>query len=113
MHIGSTITWEVQFTDTDSGDAADPDTVEFFLREEIDGTELRWIYSESPSEGTHYPEGFSAMTKEGTGNYRVRERARKPERHSGLFVGSGNDGNDQVFEMTVFVRHSPIASRDP
>jgi len=109
-HIGSQISWSVLFTNAAGADA-DPSVVKFWLREEIDGTELSWTYSASPVSGTHYPAGMNAIVKDSVGDYSLAFVARKAERHSGVWVGSG-----AVYQVpaptVVFVRHSPIAAID-
>lgn len=105
--IGSQLTWSVHFTNAAGADA-DPTTVHFWLREEIDGTERQWIYNAAPVEGTHYPTGTNPIVKDSTGDYSVAYVAEKAERHTGVWVGSGT-----VFQSpspsVVFVRHSPIS----
>lgn len=101
--LGQQIDFAMEFTNS-SDAAADPDTVKFFLLENIDGTQLEWTYNASPVEGTDFPTGLLAMVKDSTGNYRVPYIARKPERLVGTFIGTGTIFQSQ--ELTEFVRHS-------
>lgn len=110
ISIGSKIAWAVKFTNGAGADA-DPASVRFLLREEVDGTELEWIYSASPVAGTHYPTGMSALVKDSTGDYSLAFVARKPERHTGVWLGSGTV--DQTTQNTVFVRHSLFEAMEP
>lgn len=108
-HVGSQITFSVTFTNSAGADA-DPTVVTFWLREEVDGTELQWTYNAAAVEGTHFPTGMNAIVKDSTGDYSLVFIARKPERHSGVWVGSGTIF--QTSTSTVLVRHSPIAAID-
>lgn len=109
-NIGSLIVWSKKFTDTAGADA-DPTSIKFFLREEIDGTELEWTYNAAPTEGTHYPTGMNPVVKDSTGDYHVNFIARKAERLTGRWLGSGTyfDAN----ETTNFVRHSLLVLAEP
>jgi hypothetical protein len=109
--IGSTLTFEVTFTDA-AGAAADPDTVGFWLREGIDGTESEWIYDASPVEGTHFPVGANAIVRASAGVYSVAWVTRKAERHTGAWAGSGTVPT-QSSEISYLVRHSGIAALEP
>jgi hypothetical protein len=54
---------------------------------------------------------MNPITKSGTGVYALLFVTRKPERHSGCWVGTGT-----VFyaeQQTVFVRHSEVSTLDP
>lgn len=108
--VGSKITWAVKFTDGAGADA-DPDEVRFLLREGIDGTELEWIYAAVPVEGTHYPTGMDPIAKDSAGDYSLPFIARKPERHTGFWLGSGTV--DQTTQNTVFIRHSLLEAMEP
>lgn len=108
-HIGQTLTFSVLFTDDDSI-AADPTTVTFQLREGIDGTELEWTYNAIPVAGTHYPTGMNPIEKDSTGNYSLAFVARKSERHTGFWRGTGTV--NQSSQTTAFVRHSDIEAVD-
>lgn len=110
-YIGHGLTFSVQFTNT-SGIAADPTTVVFFLREEVDGTELQWTYNAAPTEGTHYPTGMNPVVRDASGQYHVVFVARKPERHTGFWKGTGNSVN-QTSAVTAFVRHAAISLAEP
>lgn len=102
--LGQQIDFAVEFVDS-AGDAADPDVVEFFLREAIDGTQLQWTF------GGITPPGAFDMVKDSTGNYRVPWVARKPERITGTFIGSGTIY--QSVQLTAFVRHSENTLVEP
>lgn len=104
--IGSLITYSVIFTNS-SNEAADPTLVQFWLRENVDGTELEWSYNASPVEGTHYPTGANPVVKDSTGNYHVDWVSRKPERHTGFWQSSGTIYQTSL--TTVFVRHTALA----
>lgn len=110
IDLGTSHSFSVTFENS-SGTATDPTSVRFLLREEVDGTELEWIYSAAPVSGTHYPTGMNPITKSGTGLYALSFVTRKPERHTGVWVGSGT-----VFyaeQQTLFVRHSEVSAIDP
>ncbi len=107
-NIGGTIVFSKKFTDAAGADA-DPTVVKFYLREEIDGTELEWNYAAVAVEGTDYPTGMNPIVKDSTGNYHVAWISRKPERHTGYWRGLGNDV-DQSQQSTAFVQHSDVAS---
>jgi hypothetical protein len=94
-----------------SGTATDPTTVKFYLREQVDGSEYEWTYNASPVSGTHYPVGMQPVTKSGTGIYAVAYDAKKPERVTGMFVGTGVVYDSE--QTTLFVRHAEIATLDP
>ncbi len=93
-----------------AGTATDPTTIKFFMREEVDGTELEWTYNAAAVEGTHYPVGMQPIVKNGTGIYQLSYDARKPERVSGALVGTGTVVESVPF--TLFVRHSDIETLD-
>jgi hypothetical protein len=100
----------VQFTDIDTGDAANPTTVTLFLLEELPGGEERmWTYNAVPVEGTHYPTGENPITTTGTGAFELEYVPRIEERHTGEWKGAGNNVH-QVFPFTFFVRHSGLQS---
>lgn len=95
-----------------SGTATDPTTaVKFYMREHADGTELEWTYNASPVSGTHYPTGMQPITKSGTGVYALAYDTRKPERVTGLWVGTGTVFDSK--QQTLFVRHVESATIDP
>ena len=106
--IGSALTFSAVFTNATSGAVADPTAVTFRLREGIDGTELFWNYNASPTQGTDYPAGANAMVKDSTGTYHVVWVARKPERHTGHWQGTG--AVVQTSEAAALVRHSDLAA---
>lgn len=108
-YVGSLITFSETFLNS-SGVATDPSTVTFRLREGVDGTELLWTYSGSPVSGVNYPVGASAMVKASTGVYQVNWTARKPERLTGHWSGTGTVV--QADEITEFVSHSEVESVD-
>jgi len=108
-YVGQDITFATVFTNS-SDVEADPTVVRFLLREGVDGTELEWIYNAAPVAGTHYPVGANAMVKDSAGNYHVLWTARKAERHTGFWVGSGTI--NQTSQTTVFVRHTDVAAID-
>lgn len=105
--IGAALTFSVEFFDS-SNTAADPTAVYFWLRENIDGTELEWTYNASPVSGRDYPAGANPMVKDSAGNYHVVWAARKAERHTGFWQGTG--AVVQSSQATAFVRHSDIAA---
>lgn len=110
IFVGSEVVFAAHFVDGAGADA-DPDLVRFFLREGVDATELEWIYNAAPVEGTHYPTGMEPIVRDSAGDYSLPWITRKPERHTGFWVGSGTV--DQAIPVTVFVRHTPIAALDP
>lgn len=110
IFVGSEVVFAANFVNG-AGTDTDPDSVRFFLREGVDATELEWIYNASPTEGTHYPTGMEPIVRNSTGNFSLPWLMRKPERHTGFWVGSGTV--DQAIPVTVFVRHTPIAALDP
>lgn len=113
MNLGAPISFTAHFEDSAGADA-DPTTVKFFLREEVDGTELEWEYNASAVEGTHYPTGQNAMVKGSTGDYSVAFVARKPERLTAFWKGVGGSFVTTTTNLsTVFIRHSEIALVEP
>ncbi len=110
-HIGQAVTFSVVFTHITSGVETDPTVVEFWLRENVIGTESYWVYNASHVEGTHYPTGGNPIVRATAGNYSVVWVTRNPERHVGFWEGSGNSA-DQASQTTVFVRHSDIEEVD-
>ena len=107
--IGSTLTFSVVFTDAEGG-VANPDLVEFWLREEIDGTELQWTINGATGTAITTPTGMNALVRDSTGLFHLSFVARKPERQSGYWRGSGTIF--QASEDTAFVRHSAIGAID-
>lgn len=107
--IGSTLTFSVTFTNA-AGAVANPDLVEFWLREEIDGTELQWTMNGATGASISTPAGMNALVRDSTGVFHLSFVARKAERHSGYWRGSGTIF--QASEDTVFVRHSAIGAID-
>jgi len=95
----------------DLGVAADPGVVKFYAREHVDGTELEWTYNVSPVAGTHYPVGMNPIVRNSAGNYDLDYVARKPERVTGFWLGTGTIF-DSV-QQTLFVRHAESATVDP
>jgi hypothetical protein len=110
MVVGELKRFIQKFVDS-SGVDADPAFTEFWLREEIDGTELRWTYTLSGAVTTS-PTGFtSVIVRDSAGDYHLDFNARKPERITGQWVGAGTV---LAFEPeTVFVRHSLIVALEP
>lgn len=108
--LGEQITFTQKFT-TSAGVDADPTTVSFFLREEVDGTELEWSMTGATGVVISTPTGMNAIVKDSTGDYHLAFTARKPERISAQWTGPGTV---LVFAAeTVFVRHSAIALLEP
>ncbi len=110
ISIGTSYTFTHVFLN-DAGSATDPSVVKFYLREHVDGTELEWTYNAAPVSGTHYPVGMNPIVRNGAGDFEVDYVSRKPERVTGMFVGTGT-----VFDSaqaTLFVRHAEIAALDP
>lgn len=105
--MGDPLTYSVVFENS-AGTAADPSVVRFFLREGVDGTELEWTYNASPVSGTHYPVGANPVVKDATGTYHVVWVSRKPERHTGFWLGSGTVFQSQ--QETQNVRHSEVGA---
>jgi hypothetical protein len=95
---------------TSAGTATDPTVVKFYLREEVDGTELEWTYNASPTSGTHYPVGMQPIVRASAGVYSVAYDSRKPERVTGMWVGTGTVYN--ATQETLFVRHPGIEFLD-
>lgn len=106
--IGSLTVWSKLFTNA-AEVATDPDVVTFFLREEVDGTELEWSYTTSGAV-TVTPTGQSAIVRDSAGNFHVNFVTRKPERLTGWWRGAGTIF--QAAALTVFVRHSLIQAVD-
>lgn len=107
--VGSDLTFSEEFLNT-SGAATDPTAVHFWLREGVDDTELEWTYNASPVSGVDYPAGANPMVKDSTGNYHVVWVARKPERHTGVWQGTG--AVVQASQETQFVRHTDVAAAE-
>lgn len=96
-----------QLTTNAAGTAANPTTIEFWLREEVDGTELQWTFSPAV-----FPTGFTAMANPSTGTFTVAYTTRKPERVTGQWRLTG------AFILvnppeTLLVRHSIISAIEP
>ncbi len=94
-----------------AGSPTDPTVVKFYLREEVDGTELEWTYAAVPVAGTDYPVGMNPIVRNGAGDFEVDYIARKPERVSAFFLGTGAVADGAP--STLFVRHASIAILDP
>lgn len=92
---------------TSAGTATDPTVVKFYMREEVDGTELEWTYNASAVEGTHYPVGMQPIVRVSAGLYTVAYDSRKPERVTGLWVGEGTAYD--ASQETLFVRHAAVS----
>lgn len=110
IEIGELYSFVQKFT-TSAGVDADPAFVEFWLREEVDGTELQWTYTTSGAVTTS-PTGFtSVIVRDSAGDFHLDFNARKPERLTAQWVGTGTV---LVYPPeTVFVRHSLIVALDP
>ena len=110
MELGELHSFVQKFT-TSAGVDADPALVEFWLREEIDGTELRWTYTTSGAVTTS-PTGFSSViVRDSAGDFHLDFNARKPERLTGQWLGVGTV---VVYgPETVFVRHSGVRAIQP
>lgn len=111
LTLGSAYSFGLTFRNPTTLVATDPSSIRFLLREEIDGTELEWIYNSSPVSGTHYPVGMNPITRSGTGAYALSYVTRKPERHSGVWVGFGTVYYTE--QQTVLVRHLEVSALDP
>mgnify|MGYP001605977784 CR=1 FL=1 len=104
--VGDRTVFSVLFLNA-SGVAADPTTVQFRLREEIDGTELYWDIVPTT------PTGMNAIDTSGaTGIFTLSFVNRKTERLTGTWIGAGN-GVNQTKTQTFFVRHSLIEALEP
>lgn len=113
MNIADQVSFTAHFATT-AGTDTDPTTVKFFLREEIDGTELEWTYNAAPTEGTHYPTGMNPVVKDSTGDFSVLFTVRKAERHTAFFKYT----NTALLVLTqnlrtLLVRHPAIALVEP
>lgn len=111
--IGDPLTFTAHIEDAAGADL-DPTTVKFYLREEIDGTELEWNYAGSPVSGTDYPTGQNPVVKDSAGDYHVLFIARKAERITAYWKCT----NSATFTLTqspstVLVRHAGIALVEP
>ena len=110
MIVGELKTFTQKFTTT-AGVDADPAVVQLWLREEIDGTELQWTYTTSGAVTTS-PTGFSSViVRDSAGDFHLDFNARKPERLTAQWVGTGTVVT--VAPETVFVRHSLIGALEP
>jgi hypothetical protein len=110
IEIGELKTFTQKFT-TSAGVDTDPAFVQLWLREEIDGTELQWTYTTSGAVTTS-PTGFSSViVRDSAGDFHLDFNARKAERITAQWVGTGTVS---FFPPeTVFVRHSLITALDP
>ena len=112
-NLGDLIVFSVLFLDSAGADV-DPTLVRFYLREELDGTELEWVFNAVPTEGTHYPTGQNPVVKDSTGDYHVNYFARKAERVSAYYKAVGGSAVTTVQGIrTAFVRHAGIALVEP
>lgn len=108
LKIGEPVSFTAHF-ETAAGADVDPTVVKFYLREEIDGTELEWTYAAVPVQGTDYPTGQNPVVKDSTGDYSVAFVARKAERITSFWKGTGNSvASITTTNPTLFVRHSEI-----
>lgn len=103
--LGSSYTYTFH-VENSSGADADPATVRFWLREQIDGTELQWTFNAVPVSGTHYPVGMNPIVKDSVGDYSLVWVTRKPERNTGFWQGIGTV--DYSTQETLFVRHAEV-----
>lgn len=111
VSLGNRYTFTSPTFATSAGTATDPTVVKFYLREEVDGTELEWTYNASPTSGTHYPVGMQPIVRVSAGLFTVAYDTRKPERVTGFFVGTGTVYG--ATQLTLFVRHVEFALVDP
>ena len=111
--LGDHISFTGHFEDSTGADV-DPTTVKFYLREEVDGTELEWTYNVTPVSGTDYPAGQNAVAKDSTGDYSVLYVARKPERLTAYWKPTKSTLTTTTQNLsTVFVRHAGINLVEP
>lgn len=110
VSLGNRYTFTSSTFATSAGTATDPTVTKFYLREEIDGTELEWTYNAIPVSGTHYPVGMQPIVRVSAGLFTVAYDTRKPERVTGLFVGTGVVYD--ATQLTLFVRHLEIGFLD-
>ena len=110
VFLGNRYTFSCPTFTNSAGTATDPTVVKFYLREEVDGTELEWTYNASPTSGTHYPVGMQPIARASAGVYSVPYDTRKPERVTGFFVGTGTVYG--ATQLTLFVRHPEIRFLD-
>lgn len=109
--LGNRYTFTSPTFQTSAGTATDPTTAtKFYMREEIDGTELEWTYNAAPVAGTHYPVGMQPIVRVSAGLFTVAYDTRKPERVTGLWVGTGTVFD--AVQQTLFVRHVEIGFLD-
>lgn len=109
IEIGELYVFSQKFTTTAAVDA-DPAVVELWLREGIDGTELRWTIT-NPGLVTTSPTGFSSViVRDSVGDFHLNFNARKPERLTAQWIGVGTVLDHPP--ETVFVRHSGINAID-
>lgn len=108
--IGELTIFSVHFTDAAGADA-DPTTVRLYVREEVDDTELGWLYNATPVVVTHYPTGMNPIVKDSVGDYHLNFLNRKAERLTGVWVGSGAVAQSKV--ETFLIRHSPVDDQGP
>lgn len=107
--IGSVLPFGHLFENA-AGSATDPTVVTFTLVEGIDGTELVWTYTTSGAVTTS-PDGFSTViTRTSAGLFALSHTARKPERHTGVWRGTGSVVNPK--QETFLVRHSGSTFND-
>lgn len=111
--LGEHVSFTAHFATT-AGVDTDPTTVKFFLREEIDGTELEWTYAGSPVQGTDYPTGMNPVVKDSAGDYSVLYVTRKAERLTALWKMTNTTRLVVTQNLsTVFVRHAGIDLVEP
>ena len=110
IDIGELYSFVQKFTDS-AGVDDDPLLVEFFLREEVDGTELMWTMTGATGVAVITPAGMNPLVKDSGGDFHLDFNARKPERLTAQWRGVGTV---MVYPPeTVFVRHSLIVQLDP
>ncbi len=110
IDLGDSHTFVQKFTTT-AGVDADPTTVFFYLREEIDGTELEWSMTGATGVVIATPAGMNPIVKDSAGDFHVVFTPRKPERHTAQWSGAGTVLVHKA--ETLFVRHSPITLLEP
>lgn len=107
FNLGQLIVFSVKFLDAAGADV-DPASVEFWLREEIDGTELHWILT-PPATVVLTPTGMNDITRDSAGDFHVNFIARKPERITVQWIGA-TAVTVIPAQQAVFVRHSGITA---
>lgn len=110
--LGETIIATATFLDS-TGAVTDPTTLSLYVREEIDGTELEWLFT-PPATATTTPAGMNAVVRDSAGVFHVNFVARKPERHT--FHWRANAGTSVSVAQGIkaaFVNHAEINLVEP